>query len=646
MKKQKNILLTTLSPTKDRLDVGYFVCETATGAPSFTTGISVAEAGIKFLLSQCRIDEIIVLGNIQDARNISTEGIHLSDEMMGGFFDLNEIDDYHFLIYRIAEYMRQVDMELLDVGELVSSERKNELSHQLTDFKKKYANDINNNEFFLKLCTDKEMEAVFLSEVLDGCSLREAAWIRRHLFSRMDAFYKMHMLDDNRNVLIRFMPVPSEKVLSIDTIDSIVNQTLRDAGADVKLYMDIQGMGFIDGNTLISTFLLTNDRTGYHCEVSGLIDSQRNPDGFAGNVSNMLKNFTIRQMISGLDIFLMYGKVDLLASCWDSLEFDDPDADRLFYGMKCIDEGVALCNVDLIACGINIIRKTLLHQRNDSDNRNIFLNVIINAIKADFGAMLYGDDLSIPELLKWCLRKGLYQQLLTIIESRVPQDMVKRGIYYYAEKPSDIQNLMVDWNLLFWNESAKMRWAFNDIEHYFIKSYGRSYLNFGQNLDMVAKDYARMRIDALHGRDEHILPAYSQLNNDDLLYELLLGYYRIGNLRNLVNHAIIDEPDIDLDELTERTDSRNMLKIELKKFIGIYNTACKQTIKTKEPLLLPSGKMKAYSRRHRIQPLEENINLATTNSYSCSFNGKEVMIRIAMFRPEDIEDDWEETDED
>ena len=118
------------------------------------------------------------------------------------------------------------------------------------------------------------------------------------------------------------------------------------------------------------------------------------------------------------------------------------------------------------------------------------------------------------------------------------------------------------------------------------------------------------------------------------MYELLLNYYRIGNLRNQVNHAVVDEPDPNMDLINRRTDSRIELHRELKKFIGIYSRACKCTHKKKEPMMLSSAKMKAFSRHHQLQPLEETPDLTAKNTYCCSFNGKELQINISMFRPE------------
>lgn len=634
MKKKKNIFLTTLSETKNRLEVGYYMCETPSGAHIYTTGISMIEAGIKYILSHYQIDEIVMLGTAEGIRSDAELSTTLSDVTIYGITDYDNMTEYDFLNYRIAEFMHQLDFEMLDIAEPVSAKRQNELVELLNAFKSRYAKNVGYRELFSKLTSDEAFSELYHAEFLSGLTYDEKRWINYHIYNKMDSFYKMHMLEENKNAAMRFIPISSGSGMSIGTIDSIVRQTLHDKRADANIYMDIQGLGAIDGNTLISTFLLTNHKTGFSCSVKGLINSHRYPGRFFGEVSNVIKSYEIQKLITGLDLFLNYGKVDMLKSYWHSMDVTDPDAERLFYGMDCVDEGITLCNVDLIACGINVIRKTVQNPRCVPEERNIYMQIIINAITSDYGALLTGETLSIPELLKWSLRKELFQQTLTIIESKVPEDMVKRGIYYYAKSEDEIPILMKEFNYLYWIETSKMRWAFSDIEHYFIKSYGRSLLDFRQKPDGVARDYAMLRIDALHGRADGMLRAYSELNNDDLLYEVLLGYYRIGNMRNQINHAVVEEPNMDMEELGSRKDSRDELRTELKKFIGLYSTVCKKTPPNACPVLLPSGRMKAYSRHHMLKPLEDSPDLTATSTCSCSFNGKEIQINISLFKTE------------
>ena len=152
---------------------------------------------------------------------------------------------------------------------------------------------------------------------------------------------------------------------------------------------------------------------------------------------------------------------------------------------------------------------------------------------------------------------------------------------------------------------------------------------------MVAKDYARLRIAAIHGETSEILPAYSDLNDDKLLYELLLSYYRIGNLRNQVNHAGVDDPMISDDELAPRKDNRLLLDDALSRFISLYSRACSLTKKQSEPVIISSAHLKAYVRRHELKPLEEANDFTVSNSYSCTFNGKELQINLNMFKTEE-----------
>ena len=638
MKKQKNIFLTALGETRDRLRIDYYVCEMPDGNLRFTTGISIAEAGMKYMLSQHRIDEIIMMGSSAWADSESVKDSAIKDVDISNIALLDGMSEYDFLNYRIAEFMNGVDFEMLDIGEPVSDERKTELADILEAFRRDKARGIGYKDLFVRLSSDNEFEKAFYDAVLSRCdTAEERRWIKYHIYSAMDSFYKMHMIEDNKDAYLRFMPMGFDRAMSIEDISAVVKQTMAGEDADINLFIDLQGLGVIDGSTLISTFMVMNKSISYDCTVKGLINSRRNPSCFSGTVVNVLKSYEIQMLISGIKVFLEYGKVDMLKAYWLSLGEPDPDADRLFYGMGCIDEGICLCNVDLIACGIDVIRKTIQNPKTLGENKNIYLDIIVNAIKADYGCLLEGDEVSIPELLRWSHRKGLYQQTLTIIESKVPEDMVRRGIYYYARDEEDIKKVMKEFNYLYWLETVKMRWAFNDIEHYFIKNYGRAVLDHRQKPDFVARDYARLRIAALRGSTENILPAYSELDDDRLLYKLLLSYYRIGNLRNQVNHASVDEPDMDAEVFAERKDIRDERDSVIKEFISLYSHACRDTRKKHEPMILSAGRMRAYVRHHELKPLidSDTADIRMKNTYSCNFNGKEVRIDITMFKNDD-----------
>ena len=355
MTKEKNILITTTNETKDRLDIRYYACDNAAGMSSYTTGIATAEAGIKYMLSRYRIDEVIVLGPPVSAAEEEKERTRLADIYINGIADLYGMSEYAFLCYRVSEYLHQMDFELLDIGEL-PEEEKAQLEKKLAAFRAAHAGLPGLKELFAELCGDETLARAFEEEVLAGSTPAQAKWLKHTVYSKMDSFLKLHLLPENQDTEIRFMPiVGAEGGLDIRAITEIVEQTLEERAQHTNLYLDLQGLGTTDANTLISTFMLLSRRVGYDCTLQGLIHSTHTPGDFAGRVMDVKGSYEIQRLLSGIDLFLDHGKVQELHTYWDALGIEDPDAPRLFAAMNCVDEGVALCNVDLIAGGIDAI---------------------------------------------------------------------------------------------------------------------------------------------------------------------------------------------------------------------------------------------------------------------------------------------------
>ena len=178
MKKKKNIFLTTLSETKSRLEVDYFMCETPTGTPAYTTGISMAEAGIKYILSQYRIDEIVMVGSRDDLE--AELSVAITDLSLSGGGDITSMNEYDFVNYRITEFMNQLDFEITDISEAVSEERQKELKTLIDEFKNKYVRNTGYREFFSKLTRDEDFEAGFRENLLNGLPPDEKRWVKHY----------------------------------------------------------------------------------------------------------------------------------------------------------------------------------------------------------------------------------------------------------------------------------------------------------------------------------------------------------------------------------------------------------------------------------------------------------------------------------
>ncbi|MBR3202919.1 MAG: hypothetical protein IKF60_04980 [Solobacterium sp.] len=115
MKEFSNILVTSLSRQGDRKSHRYFYFE-RNGEAKYCDGLSVAEAGTKYILAEVDIDDIIVLG----AGRTYDEGQELKHVVLREWSDYavndtKDLSEYSFLQYRIAQFIDGLDMEAIDV---------------------------------------------------------------------------------------------------------------------------------------------------------------------------------------------------------------------------------------------------------------------------------------------------------------------------------------------------------------------------------------------------------------------------------------------------------------------------------------------------------------------------------------------------
>jgi hypothetical protein len=164
--------------------------------------------------------------------------------------------------------------------------------------------------------------------------------------------------------------------------------------------------------------------------------------------------------------------------------------------------------------------------------------VIVEGIRQDYGSLLEGDG-AIPfiDLVKWAYRHQFYQQTLTLIESKAPENLVNTGLFYYCDdekKAPQITKLFAEQRLeLKSYEYYKME----NIEHYFIKTYGRGRVRGGDRDSDPQREYAAMRTKSVDNRDPSLITGITACSSRETLMNLLFAYYHIGDVRNKINHA-------------------------------------------------------------------------------------------------------------
>ena len=606
----KNILITTLgySTQKDALD--YFVYTDENGEKLYCTGISMAEAGTKYILSKNRIDEILVVANSTAVNEYdNTEPLPLKEAVIEKMSDISKLSEYGFYQYRIQQFLDGLDIDLFEIMENTPE-------------------NVNKDFSLFKEMTPSEYSEI-KSSMTDEAFNYQCAVSYLDLNSR----YKMYPLEINQKVTIRFLPVIGNNYGQFEEeYEAIINNLLSLRNDDLKLYIDLQGFDFNEAFSLYNMISIYSESINNKVELAGIIQSSYDPNIPVNPIKNEWQRYEIQKLLAGINTFLTYGKSTDICKYWSQRSQKIPSLDALIEGIKYVDEGVTFCNIPIIRYGISVIRESL---KDESDNRNTAYIVMKSLIEKDYGDLLQDDTASIPALLKWTVNKKMFQQALSIIESHIPEDMVDRGIFYYAKDPSDLEAVKKELNISYWNESYKCRYAFNDIDHYMLKNYGRNFINNRQGKAMIERDMASLSIRRIHGAGKDILPAYSDLDDDNSLFELLKAYFHIGNLRNQVCHAIAPQTAGNHASTVTTENNTELISKSLSQFVNMYIAVCDQMNNPDyAPVKLTNEDFRSYTASHQLTPFEPLEGGVLEQNCTCNYNGREILINIKMLAPE------------
>ena len=608
---EKNLLLTSLSAQGDRKSHAYFSYTTNTGY-RYCDGLSVAEAGTKYMLSEVDIDEIIVLGPAGSfSHGEENNRMLLRDYSDFRVADTENLSEYGFFQYRIAQFLDRLDMEAIDVLEDIDQTRGEEILNAYRG----YCNYLSQN-------ADYRPDVVFhmiaqdhsyyekLKEMIPVYSRKEFLWLQRFIYTYLADNMKLAVREDNRNIRICFIPTGrenSEHYAVAENVGQIV-RSINELDADViNVYMDMQGLDSAEGYTILAVLSMLSNDNNNRIHIKEIITSRLRPGQFAGVIDNdEMKRYDINNLVSGMNAFIRYGKVDEVQAYWDSRNIQNDHVDLLLYAMRRVDEGLSLCNISDLVGGIKLLKKVFDETPKGElaeVESNIF-RILEETIRMDYGKMLEGDQLDELELVKWGMRKKFYQQCLTIIESRVPLDILNRGLFYYADSEEAKKVYLEELNKLYWSYQPKDRWNFNDLPHFFIKFYGRAQMKRNPVSKDRQKDFTDYRIRELDGEAENVTKAYSVLNeNRDILNNLLYTYYRLGDIRNQINHAE-DKPEgseIDVHAVAENI---KMMKEGVEAFVKAFEIARAKALEVHpEPVetwQITQAELKEYTFAHKI----------------------------------------------
>lgn len=618
---EKNVFITSLSALSNRTGHSYYLYE-ADGQTKYCDGLSGAEAGAKYLLSNTAINHIIVVGGSRTYEESEETGwLVLRDSTTFTSSGIQNLSEYGFFQYRLSQFLNSIDLEALDVLEDISADRMKELleggKKLFTLLHQRYPQ-LRPDRVFHMLAHAEDHEKL-LKEAYGDLSDHDLYWVKRMLYTQLSDQLKLAPRQDNEDISICFVPMRyagENNYVPAQNVSGLV-KVLREIGTEsLNIYMDMQGLESAEGYMILGVLsMLEEDKT---CPIRfrEIITTMEEEGGFVRIIDNReMKRYDINRLVTGMSAFIRYGKVDEILRYWRGRNINDRHVDILLYAMKQVDEGVSLCNIGQLETGIHLLKQTLAQSSEEAPRQlelSIF-RILENTIRMDYGALLEGDTLDELELVRWAFRKKFYQQAVTIIESRMPQDFLERRILYYAEDEDQIKEFKKELNRVYWETLPKDRWSFKDLEHYFIKFYGRSVLPNIPDPAERQRKYTELRVGALDADENYpIKKAYSVLKDrKDLLSDLLLAYYNTGDVRNRMNHAQ-NIPAVQPDDLHQENPHLRIVREAVMTFIEAYDKARawmkEQNLNPETPLQIDAEAFKNYTYYHR--PKGRNANKA------------------------------------
>lgn len=247
-------------------------------------------------------------------------------------------------------------------------------------------------------------------------------------------FYKERMgLKNEEKIKIvdveekEFTPAISKVV---ETIRSLYTE--KNSEDELKLWIDTQG-GFRN-ITLVMNAIISLLKTD-NIEPDGIYSVNFNSKAKLQPIIDQTETYKIFQFVSGINEFSRYGRAEQLEDYYDSISPENTP--KVIRKMKDITEAIQMCNMIEFENYLKDLRK--LVKERDTSEKNL-LNIFWKQIENDYGQLLEESCTGL-DIVEWFYKKKFYQQAITYIEAKLPQEWVERKTISYKENRTGLNEL-------------------------------------------------------------------------------------------------------------------------------------------------------------------------------------------------------------
>lgn len=542
-------LVTTLIGNEHLSGRTYYYSQEPNGKILYCEALTPAEASCKYLLATNKIKKIVILGSDKASKpNEGTGPKGLCDDKSLLALSPEDLSAYSLLRYRLAEYAGEYPTDHSNDDAMFSDKEKGGMVAFLHSFFEEHTKKNSGsrlNRYFHLLVQDRTLQEAF-DKALRGRT-GEAdfaackAWALHYLYQEMKDTNKMEMLEVNSDITIELLTVKKEESLTFPRhiIKAFENSKHTDFGEGKDILLGIQNSDAPMIYDLINLINMTNVIPDNALRVSRTFAFESLPNAPASEIVDMTDTQRISELLSGIEAFLKYGKTKTIVDYWKEANMDNPIIERIIYAIRNIDNGISLCDITDIERGIKSLREIILegHSFDLSTPTEQAFHILIEVVRRDYGRLLETDSIEFIDLVRWAYRKEFWQQTLTLIESRAPQDLVEKGFYFYCDSEKDKDKVRKIFGQEYYDLKSYEKYKMNDLDHYYIKFYNRGKASHQKHGKEYIQSYAKLRTDELHSKDDKEIRACTICPDEAAIENLLFAYYYVGDIRNDTNHA-------------------------------------------------------------------------------------------------------------
>lgn len=337
-------------------------------------------------------------------------------------------------------------------------------------------------------------------------------------------------------------------------------------GKKINLYIDVQGGGRTEMTQMnsIIELLKKND-----LEIKGRFATKFDPKSMRPHpIVEVSKEYDMANLVTAMTVFRKYGRGDELNTFFSKSEADSRERKLSEFIMKASD-AIQLCDVNGFDDAIEQISKLKI----DENDKSIY-GIVCNEILEDYRELINTREEKSKNKyisqVEWCVNKNFLQQALTVIESKMPEEIleyayfedeleIKEITYHVGQPPKSLKDCI---------EEAKPDWE--GFSNYLVRKWGETLLekddanNFKHlPLDSIQKDswiseYGKEgtqrdfcikwnEYDKDNGKKFyktkplHILETNCEENKTAELFAFIKLHMALKDQRNKINHAAEDK---------------------------------------------------------------------------------------------------------